>query len=275
MFDVVLKHKMMFGLGAQWNYFESGHGKGPCDGLGGSCKRQASEAVKQGKAVIQDARDFYNWATLHQKSIQYRFYSTAEIEEAAQHLTMSKAKVIPGTLKLHAVLIKDEVLFSNTVSCYCARCRDGNELCKGWRRHHGVQVTLEEHEETSEPAVEPTGEGASEPSCEPDVSSSTVSSIPVVGRYLAATYERNWYVGKVLEVDVDDGDTKVTFMEKSRSKVNPDTYKWPTPPDEIWINFDDVLCFIKDPVAIGKSKRQFTIGSADVTRIEKAFKNAK
>lgn len=40
-------------------FFYAGHGKGPCDGLGGSTKRLADEAVKSGKVIIQDANDFF------------------------------------------------------------------------------------------------------------------------------------------------------------------------------------------------------------------------
>ena len=32
---VLTKHEDLFGMSATWNYFEVGHGKGPCDGLGG------------------------------------------------------------------------------------------------------------------------------------------------------------------------------------------------------------------------------------------------
>ena len=48
-----------------WYNFEVGHGKGPCDGRGGTTKRMADEAVKSGKVVIQDATDFFAW-TQHQ-----------------------------------------------------------------------------------------------------------------------------------------------------------------------------------------------------------------
>ena len=41
---------------------EAGHGKGPCDPIGGVAKRNADMAVKQQKAVIQDANDFFAWA---------------------------------------------------------------------------------------------------------------------------------------------------------------------------------------------------------------------
>lgn len=58
-FHLVANHQETFGIDAKWNFFEAGHGKGPCDGLGGSTKRLADEAVKSGKVIIQDANDFF------------------------------------------------------------------------------------------------------------------------------------------------------------------------------------------------------------------------
>lgn len=58
-FHLVANHQETFGIDAKWNYFEAGHGKGPCDGLGGSTKRLANEAVKSGKVIIQDANVFF------------------------------------------------------------------------------------------------------------------------------------------------------------------------------------------------------------------------
>jgi len=49
----------VYGSFASWHFFESGHGKGPCDGIGGTTQRNADNAVKQGKDLIQDAHDFF------------------------------------------------------------------------------------------------------------------------------------------------------------------------------------------------------------------------
>lgn len=38
-FKVLTDHNDDFGVEAMWNYLESGHGMGPCDGLGASIKR--------------------------------------------------------------------------------------------------------------------------------------------------------------------------------------------------------------------------------------------
>lgn len=62
MFNFVANHNQRYGVTARWNYFEAGHGKGPCDGLGGTCKRLADEAMRSGKVVIQDPQAFFEWA---------------------------------------------------------------------------------------------------------------------------------------------------------------------------------------------------------------------
>jgi hypothetical protein len=59
-FNRIANHMDDFGTTATWIYTESGHGKGPCDGVGGMVKRLADEAVRMKTTEIQDADDFYN-----------------------------------------------------------------------------------------------------------------------------------------------------------------------------------------------------------------------
>ena len=51
-FYVVSCHQQIFGMPAVWHYFEKGHGKGPCDGIGGAVKRGAAQAAKQDWFVV-------------------------------------------------------------------------------------------------------------------------------------------------------------------------------------------------------------------------------
>lgn len=48
------------GIQAKWDYLEAVHGKGPCDWA--SVKRSADMAIKQSKATVQSAEDFFDWA---------------------------------------------------------------------------------------------------------------------------------------------------------------------------------------------------------------------
>ena len=51
MFFLTLGHFQIFGLHARWDYFEAGHGKGPCDGIGGTVKRLPDMATKHGQNI--------------------------------------------------------------------------------------------------------------------------------------------------------------------------------------------------------------------------------
>ena len=148
-FDILCRHESLFGIKAVWNYFETGHGKGPCDGIGGSAKRQASDAVKQGKVSIQDANDFYEWASAHERKIKYVFYSQEEYDAADSLIRERNAGPISGTLKLHAVVPADSwSIYTRDVSCYCHQCLAGS-LCDSWSKHQLISNDQEAKMEIS------------------------------------------------------------------------------------------------------------------------------
>ena len=60
MFYLIANHNEVFGIDGCWDYFEAGHGKGPCDGVAGSIKRQADQAAKHG-VPMADAEVFYRY----------------------------------------------------------------------------------------------------------------------------------------------------------------------------------------------------------------------
>ena len=63
-----MQHESLFDTKAAWNYCIAGHGKSPCDGLGGSSERTAGNATKQRKYVVQYAFDFFSRAESTQVS---------------------------------------------------------------------------------------------------------------------------------------------------------------------------------------------------------------
>lgn len=135
-FNLLLHHENLFGIEARWNFFESGYGKGSCDGIGGTCKHMASEAVRQGKATIQDGIDFFKWASQNEKSIRYIFYDQHKYDSAGVFLSTIPTKTVIGTMKLHAVCpVGADSLLTRGVSCYCDGCLTGNQFCNDWDRH--------------------------------------------------------------------------------------------------------------------------------------------
>jgi hypothetical protein len=70
--------------------FRIGDGKGLCDGLGTSVKRSADNAIKHGKASIQNASDFFCYAqkTMKESSskVKYIYYTQEDYDEAKSTL---------------------------------------------------------------------------------------------------------------------------------------------------------------------------------------------
>lgn len=88
---------------------------------------------------------------------------------------------------------------------------------------------------------------------------------PKLGDWLAAVYDEQWYVGKVLEVDNGDSEAFVSFMEASQKSEA--TFKTPIQPDEIWIILQSLLAIIEPPSPCGKTQRQYKINIETVEMI--------
>ena len=209
-FDIVANHYSLYNCAAVWNYFEAGHGKGPCDGLSGTVKRMADTAIKTGKVMIQDADDFFAWA--NEKStfvhVTFKFISEVTINEKVSQIAdySDKLRPIKGTMKLHAVKGKgNSTVVVRETSCYCQGCLSDNN-CETWR------------EEKKRKAV-----GLSQNTQEPLMKMS-------VNNYVAAVYEEKWYVGKILSIDNSDKTVEISFMER---KIN--LYQWPRRSDKLWV----------------------------------------
>ena len=81
-FKIVSRNEEHFDAKAAWNYFETRHGKRPSDGIGGTAKRLANDAVRQEKVSIHDASDFMTWAENNQqeRTIKFLFVDKKETE---------------------------------------------------------------------------------------------------------------------------------------------------------------------------------------------------
>ena len=142
-FDLILEHKKRYGFDATWNYFESGHGKGPCDGVGGTVKRLADQAVNAQKANIQDADDFYSWAENGSiKAISFFFVRKADCEEQAEELRKCALQPVKGTMSLHTCTKQGVNLLIANTSCYCDNCIE-KEYCQHWTNANVTRKTAE------------------------------------------------------------------------------------------------------------------------------------
>ena len=89
-------------------FFATSHGKGPCDGVGGTVKRLAARASLQRpyRDQLQTPLQLYQWAKENIPSVTFVYVPQAEYEEESKMIEMrlSTSKTIEGTQKLHSFL---------------------------------------------------------------------------------------------------------------------------------------------------------------------------
>lgn len=99
-----------FGIDAEWNFFATCHGKGPCDALGGVLKRNAAKASLQDHHITT-AEELYSWAISKPDSkIHYQFFSESDYNKMERKLKnrYTRVKQISGTQSFHSFKPQNE-----------------------------------------------------------------------------------------------------------------------------------------------------------------------
>ena len=241
-FKIISCHEEFFNVKASWNYMEAGHGKGPCDPIGGTAKRKADLAVKNDKAVIQDVMDFFTWAkeSQGQSAIEFFFVSTYDYQTSSLFLSTvcQNAKTIAGTMKVHAVLPEEtNKIWVRATSCFgdCCFKREiqKNNMCEGWRL---VDVRAEQNndgkvkEENNDEVI-----------------------LPEKGDYVAAVYDNRVYIGRVIEVD--ETDANITFFEHKGEISTSTVFREPRRRDEVWVENINILCVVPEPTETKRGRK--------------------
>ena len=68
-------HEEDFGILAEWHFSATAHGKGACDGLGGTVKRLSARASLQKPYddQIMTPRQLFDWATINIPSVHFDY----------------------------------------------------------------------------------------------------------------------------------------------------------------------------------------------------------
>jgi hypothetical protein len=279
-FYIISDHKTLLGVPAIWNYFEVGHGKGPCDGIGGTSKRIADLAIKQGKIVVQEALDYYDNVSRLHKSASYRFISSHQIAAVREEVAQMNKYLVPvkGTMQIHQVAAvgKGEIKTSVT-SCYCSRCIYGDfhefksaVLQKDTNRQNRSQSWNADPIQTESEKADSMPNGKSY-----EVKRNTATSDgPDMkqGDWVAVLYEGDWHIGKIKSVD-DEGEFEITFLRRAKTAgVMKILFKWPLPEDVLFVTRGDIMYkLIADPNPVGRSARSFEIQDDDLQIIIEIF----
>lgn len=106
--------KKLYGFAAEWHFFATSHGKGPCDGIGGTLKRLATKASLQRthENHILSAKGLYEWARKNISVMHYEFCSISDYNCKYLSLEKKKAKLraVEGTQSFHSFIPLNENL---------------------------------------------------------------------------------------------------------------------------------------------------------------------
>lgn len=107
----LLHYKTDFNVDTEWHFFATSHGKGACDGIGGTVKRLASRTSLQrphGKQITTPY-ELYQWAAQYFDNIVFEFSTQKEYDIESKQLRkrFKNAKPIKGTRAYHAFIPVD------------------------------------------------------------------------------------------------------------------------------------------------------------------------
>ncbi len=132
-------HKDDFCVCAEWHFFATSHGKGPCDGIGGTVKRLAARASLQRpyNEQIMTPRQLYDFAVENISAVHFQFCTKEDWEAESEELEerFQKAQTVQGTQKLHAFVPLSHYARSKDL---LKKCRQKTGTSDYWRRLYSI-----------------------------------------------------------------------------------------------------------------------------------------
>ncbi|XP_047041242.1 uncharacterized protein LOC124645471 [Helicoverpa zea] len=103
-----------------WSFFESGHGKGVADAIGGVVKRCLDRQVSYGQDIVS-AADVYSTLQSAVKAVNVMYITETEID-AIKECIPNNLKTIKGTMNIHQVICKrgNDHIQHRILSCFCS-----------------------------------------------------------------------------------------------------------------------------------------------------------
>ena len=99
----LLYHEEHFNCKATWSFFETAHGKGPVDGVGGEVKRAVWRSILQNNTVVTNPEEFVQAAQKLWKKVKIVHVVKPVIQEERGKLQerWDRCKAIPQTHSVH------------------------------------------------------------------------------------------------------------------------------------------------------------------------------
>lgn len=211
----IAHHEVDFGISAEWHFFATSHGKGPCDGVGGTVKRLAARASLQRPYSdhITTPAELFTWIKQNIAGIDTVFVSQQEVKQEATVLNdrLSSALTVGGTHQLHAV-----IPIPGTTSRIIVKEYSFDESA--------VRTAIISKEEECVPWDEICG-------------------------YLCCKYNNEWWLAHVLEKTWSTQEVQVEFLHPAGPSSS---FSFPSRADVLIISRDSILLKASPTTATGR-----------------------
>lgn len=206
-------HEEDFKVGGEWHFFATAHGKGPCDGVGGSIKRLAARASLQRpyEKQIQTPLQLFEWAIENIANVEFAYSTQEDYVESECFLKnrFDQALSIKGTHQYHAFIPK------TTSTIFVKNFSLDSEIC------------------------------LKEVSKSPDK-----LKLSDISGYITVAYEANWWLGYVLQKNEELDEVKVTFLHPPGPSTS---FTYPRNADILWVSVMDVLMKVDPVTPTGRT----------------------
>jgi len=210
-------HKKDFGIEAEWNFFATSHGKGPCDGVGGTVKRLAAKASLQRCAEhkldeqILTPTAFYDFCKKNIVNIEF-VYATNEDYEGEYQLLQERhntALTIVGTQRLHHF----QPMSTSTLKVKRFSSSDTFQIKKVC---NSGQILQDEH----------------------------------INGYVTVVYDNAWWLGYVIEKNTEEKTVSVNFLTPRGPSPS---LKYPERQDILNVPYCDILSTVSATTTTGRT----------------------
>ena len=227
----LMYHENDHKLKAEHHFFATSHGKSPCDGIGGTIKREATHASLRATTNNQiiTPKDLYDWAEENIKGVKLFYITSEEVTSHEDQFKLnsrySMANTVPGTRSYHGFVPQENFTLQ--------------------LKRISTDVIHNEHKFTQ--MIDTPDWKDYKP-----------------GRYIACMYDDIWYVGLILEYSEENEDFCVKFMSRKGFNLN-----WisDTRSSQCWVPYKNIICSIDAPEIKGSTAREYCLNKHDYDKI--------
>ena len=228
-------HKEDFGLTALWNFFATSHGKGACDGIGGTVKRLvALESLRRVKGnYILSAKQMFRYCQDKIENITFFYIPKTEMEQERPLLEVryESGETVPGTQSYHQFY----ALNVDTVGYKRLSSDNFQTGCYTFKKIYETEANTD---------------------------------LLDVGVYVAVVYDLDWYVGLIEQMDRERKECMINFMHP---KQPTGSVFWPRSKDKCLVPFSNIMRAIDVPVSASVTSRTYNLTKDEHTDIVKQY----